>query len=60
MTCEGCARAVRNMLGKVQGVQDIQIDVPTKKVTVTGSASTDDMLAAIKKTGKETSLVSRT
>jgi len=34
--------------------------VPSKKVVVTGTASSDDMLAAIRKTGKETSLVART
>lgn len=39
------------------GVQDIQCDVDKKVVTVTGTATTNDMLAAIQKTGKAASLV---
>lgn len=50
-------RKARAVLSKVPGVSDVQIDVQKKQVLVTGSASTDDMLAAIKKTGKKTTLV---
>lgn len=39
------------------GVEQIDIDVPSKKVVVKGTASSDEILAAIKKTGKETTLV---
>eukprot|EP00545_Synedropsis_sp_CCMP1620_P006489 CAMPEP_0119013308 /NCGR_PEP_ID=MMETSP1176-20130426/8383_1 /TAXON_ID=265551 /ORGANISM="Synedropsis recta cf, Strain CCMP1620" /LENGTH=72 /DNA_ID=CAMNT_0006966395 /DNA_START=88 /DNA_END=306 /DNA_ORIENTATION=+ len=42
MTCEGCASAVKRILGKMDGVTDIQTDVATKKVLVTA----DDSLAA--------------
>ena len=38
--CEGCANRILNnvpMLGK--GVKDVQVDVPTKEVTVTYDAS---------------------
>ena len=36
----------------------MSIDVPKKLVVVTGTTSADDLLAAIKKTGKATALVS--
>lgn len=39
MTCEGCANAVKRILGKVEGVTDIQTDVGTKKVVVTHGES---------------------
>jgi copper chaperone CopZ len=39
------------------GVQNVQCDVPKKKVFVDGTATTDAMLAAIQKTGKKVSLV---
>ena len=40
------------------GVEEVNIDVAKKQVLVKGTASSDDLLAAIKKTGKETTLVS--
>jgi len=60
MTCNGCANAVRGVLSKTPGVTDIQIDVPTKTVVVTATASAAEVEAAIKKTGKATALVKTT
>lgn len=60
MTCNGCANAVRGVLSKLDGVQSIEIDVPTQKVVVTGSTPADVLLATIKKTGKQTTFVART
>ncbi len=59
MTCDGCARAVRAVLGKTEGVEKVDIDVPAQKVVVTGRAPADVLLEAIRKTGKATTLVSR-
>jgi copper chaperone CopZ len=59
MHCDGCARAVTGALKKVKGVTDVKCDVQQKKVTVTGTASTEDMLNAIKKTGKTVSVASK-
>jgi copper chaperone CopZ len=39
------------------GVVDIKTDLETQKVSVTGTASSEEMLAAIQKTGKKVSLV---
>ena len=51
MTCDGCANAVKRILGKIEGVEEIQTDVTNKKVTVKGSADKEVMLAALKKWG---------
>merc|ERR1711879_15752 len=52
----GLCQVVRAVLSKVPGVQDVSIDVHKKLVVVTGTTSADDLLAAIKKTGKATAL----
>jgi copper chaperone len=51
MTCDGCANAIKRILGKIEGVQDIQTNVENKTVIVRGSADKDVMLAALKKWG---------
>jgi len=53
MTCSGCSKAVNTVVGKVPGVTNINIDLPSKKVTVTGTASDETIIEAIKKTGKK-------
>ena len=58
MTCESCARAATALLSKVPGVEKVETDVPSKTVTVTGTASPDTVIATLRKTGKETSLAS--
>jgi copper chaperone CopZ len=55
MTCESCARAVRGVLKNVKGIEKVDTDVATQKVVVHGSANPDEVLAAIKKTGKAAS-----
>ncbi|KAL7496912.1 hypothetical protein ACHAWT_005150 [Skeletonema menzelii] len=51
MTCEGCANAVKRILGKVDGVSDIQTSVEAKSVVVVHdeSVSKDDLLAKLQK-----------
>lgn len=51
MTCDGCAGAVKRVLGKIDGVQEVTTDVAAKRVTVSGSADAQVMLAALKKWG---------
>ncbi len=41
-------------------MQQVDIDVAAQRVTVTGPAAAETLEAAIKKTGKPTSLVART
>ncbi|KAM0737405.1 Copper transport protein ATOX1 [Formica fusca] len=52
MTCEGCSTAVQNVLKKKAGVDNIKIDLPEKKVSVTTALDSDEILETIKKTGK--------
>lgn len=51
MTCDGCANAVKRILGKIDGVSAVATDVPAKTVVVTGSAEPAAMLAALQKWG---------
>jgi copper chaperone len=34
ISCEHCQRAITGALGPVEGVQSVDVDIPTKKVTV--------------------------
>jgi copper chaperone len=49
MTCDGCANAVKRVLGKVEGVAAVEADVPAQSVVVKGSAAPDAMLAALQR-----------
>ena len=40
--CEGCANSIKRALGRITGIQGIEVDVPAKMVTVTH----EDQLAA--------------
>ncbi|KAL7533900.1 hypothetical protein ACHAXR_005516 [Thalassiosira sp. AJA248-18] len=44
MTCEGCANAVKRILGKVEGVTDIKTNVEAKTVVVTHGDVTSSAL----------------
>ncbi|XP_078602737.1 copper transport protein ATOX1-like [Branchiostoma floridae x Branchiostoma japonicum] len=57
MTCEGCSGAVTRVLTKKEGVDNFDIDLPGKKVFVTSSLSSDEILETLKKTGKATNYV---
>lgn len=51
MTCDGCANAVKRILGKIDGVAEVNTDVPGKTVVIKGSADQGVMLAALQKWG---------
>ena len=52
MICGGCEGAVRRVLGKVEGVGALQIDVAAKRVVVVGgTAPPAALLAALQKWG---------
>jgi copper chaperone len=54
MHCGHCERAVKEELGAVQGVADVDVDLETKLVTVTGDSLDDGALrAAIEEAGYE-------
>lgn len=41
ITCSGCANAIKNAFGRVEGVDDVQVDVETKQVTIRHEPSID-------------------
>ncbi|XP_043277744.1 copper transport protein ATOX1 [Venturia canescens] len=57
MTCEGCSGAVERVLKKKQGIENIAIDLPGKKVCVTSELPPEEILECIKKTGKAASFI---
>ncbi|GAB6033598.1 ATX1 antioxidant protein 1 [Chamberlinius hualienensis] len=59
MTCDGCANAVKKILGKLegQGVNKVDVDVAAQRVYVDSTLSSDALLEAIKKCGKETTYI---
>ncbi|KAB1225391.1 Copper transport protein ATX1 [Morella rubra] len=55
MSCEGCAGAVRRVLGKMEGVESYDIDLKEQKVTVKGNVQPEAVLQTVSKTGKKSS-----
>ncbi|KAJ7709869.1 hypothetical protein B0H17DRAFT_1029558 [Mycena rosella] len=56
MTCSGCSGAITRVLEKAKGdggVSDFTVNLETQEVLVNGTIPYDDLLAKIKKTGKE-------
>jgi copper chaperone len=54
MTCAHCEQAVSRGLSLVQGVESVDIDLDTKRVTVTGEGLDDtDLRRAISDAGYE-------
>jgi copper chaperone len=48
IVCGGCANAIKNALGRVPGVNEVDVDVTTKEVTVGHEADlTRDRLAKV-------------
>ena len=55
MTCEHCEMSVREEVGDIDGVTDVQADASTGTLTVTASRDIDDALvvAAVSEAGYE-------
>ena len=55
MTCDHCVTAVTSELAGLDGVQDVQIDLGTGRVTVTSAAplSDESVRAAVDEAGYE-------
>jgi len=49
MTCEGCASAVKRVLGRVPGVEGVDTDVAAQRVVVRGAAPPAALLDALLK-----------
>lgn len=55
MTCGHCARSVTEEVGKIDGVTDVRVDLPTGAVTVVSSREPGvaDVRAAVEEAGYE-------
>ena len=50
-SCQGCVRKIRQSLGALPGVDDVQVDLDTQLVTVTGNADSAAVQAALSRAG---------
>jgi copper chaperone len=55
MTCDHCVRSVTEEVGKIGGVTDVRVDLPTGAVTVVSSQEPQvaDVRAAVEEAGYE-------
>ncbi|MEV0085528.1 cation transporter [Saccharopolyspora sp. NPDC050642] len=55
MTCGHCVQSVTEEVGKIRGVSDVAVDLPTGSVTVTSAdaISDADLRAAVEEAGYE-------
>jgi copper chaperone len=53
MTCDHCARSVRSEIGKITGVDAVDVELATGVVTVTSTGDVDlvDVAAAVEEAG---------
>jgi copper chaperone len=51
MTCEHCKASVTEEVSEVAGVQDVQVDLPTGRLTVVGDVDVDAVRAAVGEAG---------
>ncbi|KAJ8753459.1 hypothetical protein K2173_019858 [Erythroxylum novogranatense] len=56
MDCAGCESKVKQALQNLKGVEDVDIDMGTQKVTVSGWADQKKVLKAVRKTGRRAEL----
>jgi copper chaperone len=53
MTCQHCVASVREEVGEVEGVQAVDVDLPSGRVTVVGDADDAAIRAAVDEAGYE-------
>jgi len=53
MVCGGCANAIKNAFGRVEGVSNVEVDVPTKRVSVEheSTVTRDDIVKVLDDAG---------
>jgi copper chaperone len=54
MSCQGCVGSVKRVLGKLDGVDSVDIDLDSKKVVVKGNVTPEAVKAQVSKTGLAT------
>jgi copper ion binding protein len=51
MTCEHCVRRVTEEVGEVEGVETVDVDLASGRLTVTGSPDDEAVRAAVAEAG---------
>lgn len=51
ISCDGCANAIRTALRRLDGVYDIDVDIPNKLVTVAHDGPADTLADALDRAG---------
>lgn len=51
MMCEGCVALITDLVGKMDGVESVNVDLEGRLVTVAGSANRPDVIEALKGAG---------
>ncbi|TKW06079.1 hypothetical protein SEVIR_7G218100v4 [Setaria viridis] len=57
MKCEGCVTAVKNKLQTLEGIRNIEVDLPNQVVRVLGDLPVKTMLDALHQTGRDARLI---
>ncbi|KAF5745668.1 Heavy metal transport/detoxification superfamily protein isoform 1 [Tripterygium wilfordii] len=53
MDCQGCEKRIRKAISKIEGVDSLEIDMDTQKVTVTGYVDQRKVLKMVRRTGRK-------
>jgi len=53
MTCEHCVMSVREEVSEVPGVESVDVDLASGRLTVEGDASSDAVASAVAEAGYE-------
>ncbi|XP_018720269.2 heavy metal-associated isoprenylated plant protein 45 [Eucalyptus grandis] len=53
MDCEGCEKKVRRAVSKIDGVDSVEVDMDSQKVTVTGYVDQRKVLKVVRRTGRK-------
>ena len=53
ISCDHCRRAIESEVGAVEGVDDVEVDVARRTVTVSGTAEDAAVRAAVDEAGYE-------
>ncbi|KAG9148135.1 hypothetical protein Leryth_025841 [Lithospermum erythrorhizon] len=56
MDCAGCERKIKKALQKIDGVDNVEIDMSNQKVTLTGWLDQKKVLKTVRKTGRKAEL----
>ncbi|XP_040375965.1 heavy metal-associated isoprenylated plant protein 28 [Oryza brachyantha] len=52
MDCAGCEKKIRKAIQRMEGVDDVEIDMERQKVTVNGNVEQKKVLKAVRRTGR--------